>query len=56
MNATISARDAADLQSLKGKYGLELIQAKPEDLKKLNRRHAELLGRVGHSRALTASQ
>jgi len=36
MNATISARDAADLQSLKDKYGLELIQAKPEDLKKLN--------------------
>lgn len=36
MNATISARDAADLQSLKDKHGLELVQAKPEDLKQLN--------------------
>lgn len=36
MNATISARDAADLQGLKDKHGLELVMAKPEDLKKLN--------------------
>jgi TRAP-type C4-dicarboxylate transport system substrate-binding protein len=36
MNKTIAARDAADLKDLHDKYGLDLIQAKPEDMKALN--------------------